>query len=266
MAAYEPIIVKNGKRYFYRFSAHQRIQHVILFTSVIILALTGFPLRHTDEAWSKPLYDFFGGPDLAPTIHRLAGTVLLVLFVYHTLYWLVLFIQRSIIPLYREGRLNPWTALQAFGGQVMIPNGNDGRDLVDTFKFLFYISNKPSRSYTMSWREKFDYFAVYWGIPVIGPAGAVLWWRDEISHIVPGWVLNGAYIMHTDESLLAVLFLFFVHWYNVHYAPEKFPGATVWLSGYLSEPEMMHEHYSEYVQQMTEAGLAAEIKKQHFGV
>ena len=78
-------------------------------------------------------------------------------------------------------------------------------------------------------REKFDYFAPYWGIPILGPAGVLLWWRDEVSHYVPGIVLNAAYIMHTDEALLAVLFLFFVHWYNVHYAPEKFPAATVWM-------------------------------------
>ena len=43
---YEPIVYKDGVRYFYRFSAHHRLQHVVLFTSVLLLALTGFPLRH----------------------------------------------------------------------------------------------------------------------------------------------------------------------------------------------------------------------------
>ena len=67
------------------------IQHVVLFTSVITLAMTGFPLRHAEEYWARPLYNFMGGPEIAPLIHRAAGTVLLALFVYHTIYWLTLF-------------------------------------------------------------------------------------------------------------------------------------------------------------------------------
>ena len=63
---------------------------------------------------------------------------------------------------------------------------------------------------------------------------------------------------------LAILFLFFVHWYNVHYSPEKFPSASVWVTGYLSEEEMIHEHYDEYVRIMTEHGLQDEIKPQAF--
>ena len=266
MAKYEPIVEKNGTRYFFRFSAHQRIQHVVLFSTVIILALTGFPLRHASEPWAKPLYSFMGGPEIVPIIHRLTGSVLLILFVYHTIYWMVVFYQNRIVPLIEEKRLTPWNATREFFSMEMVPNKQDWVDIVDTWKFLLYINNLPAKPYRMSWREKFDYFAPYWGVPILGPAGAALWWRDEISHVVPGWVLNAAYIMHTDEALLAILFLFFVHWYNVHYAPEKFPAAKVWLSGYLSEDEMIHEHYGEYVKVMTENGLAAEIQHQHFGL
>lgn len=147
----------------------------------------------------------------------------------------------------------------------MIPNKKDLHDIIHLWKYLLYFTTRPPRHERMSWREKFDYFAPYWGIPILGPAGFVLWWRDEFTHIMPGFVLNIAYIMHTDEALLAVLFLFFVHWYNVHYAPEKFPAATVWLTGYLTEDEMIHEHYAEYVKVMIEHGREEEIKPQHFG-
>lgn len=263
MAKYEKIVIKDGQKFFFRFSAHQRAQHVILFTSIIILAITGFPLRHPDEAWARPLYDFMGGTAIAPLIHRFAGVVLLMLFVYHTIYWLRTFYVNRIRPLRAARKLNPKTALIAFFSMDMMPNLKDVTDFFHTWKYLLYFTNKPPQYSRMSWREKFDYFAPYWGIPVLGPAGVLLWWRDEISHYVPGIVLNAAYIMHTDEALLAVLFLFFVHWYNVHYAPEKFPAATVWLTGYLSEAEMIHEHYAEYVQVMKEEGYETEIKPQH---
>jgi cytochrome b subunit of formate dehydrogenase len=266
MSSYEPIVVKNGTKYFYRFSAHQRVQHVVLFSCVIILALTGFPLRHAEEAWAKPLYNLMGGPDVAPFIHRGVGTILLLLFVYHTIYWMQLFYKNRVLKLVREKRLTPMNLIREFFSQEMIPNMNDVRDFIDTWKFLLYISNRPSRPDRMSWREKFDYFAPYWGVPVLGPAGVALWYRDELSHLLPGWTLNVAYIMHTDEALLAILFLFFVHWYNVHYAPEKFPAAKVWLTGYLTEDEMIHEHYTEYLRVMKENGREDEIKPQHFGL
>ena len=267
MKTYPPIVHRNGNRYFYRFSTHQRVQHVILFTCVILLALTGFPLRHAGEPWAKPLYDFMGGTEVAPLIHRGAGSILLGLFVYHTIYWIVLFVRNDLGDLKREGRLNLMTATKAFFSQEMVPNAKDFHDLVHGWKYLLYLTNRPPQHERMSWREKFDYFAPYWGIPVLGPAGAMLWWRDEISHFLPGIALNAAYIMHTDEALLAILFLFFVHWYNVHYAPEKFPAATVWVTGYLTEEEMIHEHYAQYVEVMTQEGLedAIEPQQAHFG-
>lgn len=265
MANYDPIVVKDGIRYFHRFTANQRIQHVILFSSVLLLAMTGFPLRHAEESWARPLYDLFGGHQYAPMVHRFAGSVLLVLFVYHTVYWMYLFYRDDIGKLRREDRLTLRSATKAFFSQEMVPNKKDLLDIIHAVKYLLYFTNRPPRHDRMSWREKFDYFAPYWGIPILGPAGAILWWRDEVSHVLPGIAFNIAYIMHTDEALLAVLFLFFVHWYNVHYAPEKFPAAKVWLTGYLSEDEMIHEHYADYVKVMIEAGLEEEIRPQHFG-
>ena len=262
---YQPIVEKDGKLFFYRFSAHQRVQHVVLFTSVITLALTGFPLRYSEQSWAKPLYGFFGGPDIAPLIHRAAGTVLLGLFIYHTIYWMGLFYKNHLVKLRQENKLTVKNFFKELFSLEMVPNKKDLKDIIHLWKYLFYITNRPPRHERMSWREKFDYFAPYWGIPVLGPAGVILWWRDEISHFLPGIVFNVAYIMHTDEALLAVLFLFFVHWYNVHYSPEKFPAATVWLTGYLSEHDMIHEHYNEYLRMMIENGLEDKIKPQDFG-
>ena len=122
---YAPIVYKDGKRYFYRFSAHQRLQHVFLFTSVITLALTGFPLRHAEEPWAKPLYNFMGGPDIAPLIHRAAGTVLLGLFVYHTIYWISLFYKNHIVKLRKQNRFNIKNAFKELLKLEMVPNKKD---------------------------------------------------------------------------------------------------------------------------------------------
>lgn len=263
MPKYARIAERNGKRYFFRFSLHQRLQHILLFTTVLLLSFTGFPLKYHDQPWAGRMLSFFGGIGTAPTIHHIAGTILLGLFVYHTGYWVYLFVTLRLAPLQREGRLTPRNVFREFMAQEMVPNKKDFFDLIDMFKYLLYFTNHPPRYDRMSWKEKFDYYAPYWGIPILGPAGFVLWWRDEFSHYIPGFVMNAFYIMHTDEALLAALFLFFVHWYNVHYSPEKFPMGTVFLTGYLSEDHMIHEHYAEYVRTMREEGLEHQIRPQH---
>lgn len=263
MQRYPKIVRRNGKRYFFRFSLVQRMQHIILFTTVITLALTGFPLRYYNQPWAKPLYEFFGGIDIAPWIHRITGLILLALFLFHTGYWIYLFFKNRVGRLIREKALTVGNVIKEFFSMEMIPNKKDFYDLIDMFKYLLFFSSRRPHYDRISWKEKFDYFAPYWGIPILGPAGVALWFRDEITQYVPGIALNAFYIMHTDEALLAAIFLFFVHWYNVHYSPEKFPMATVFLTGYLSEEEMIHEHYDEYERIMKEEGLELEIISQN---
>lgn len=262
MRKYPTIVYRNGKRYFFRFSLVQRVQHIILFTTVIILSLTGFPLRYYDQPWAKPLYEAFGGINVAPWIHRITGTVLLALFIFHTGYWIYLFFKNRVAKLIRTNTLSLLNLIKEFFSMEMIPNKKDIFDFVDMWKYLLFLSDRRPQYDRMSWKEKFDYFAPYWGIPILGPAGVALWFRDEFTQFVPGIVLNAFYIMHTDEALLAAIFLFFVHWYNVHYSPEKFPMATVFISGYLSEEEMIHEHYHEYRQIMKEQRLDRELEKE----
>ena len=121
------------------------MQHITLFSSVILLACTGFPLRYHDKPWAEPLYNFFGGIAVAPWIHRFAGSVLLLLFVYHTGYWIYLFVSKRVMPLKRENRLTLRNVGKEFLAQDMIPNKKDFYDLIDMFKYLLYISPRPPR-------------------------------------------------------------------------------------------------------------------------
>ena len=72
--------------------------------------------------------------------------------------------------------------------------------------------------------EKFDYFAVFWGMIIIGFTGLVLWFPEFFTRILPGWSINVATIIHSDEALLAVGFIFTIHFFNTHFRPDKFPG------------------------------------------
>jgi len=257
------IITINNVRYFQKHTATQRLQTIIQIMSVTMLGLTGLPLRYSENEISRTIYDFFGGAYVVPNLHRAAGVVLLSVFVYHTLYWMRLFYISSIKRMVREKRLSIKNIIIEFFSQTMILNKKDFGDIWDHFKYITYQSAKPAQYARIMWKEKFEYYAQYWGITVIGLAGLALWWRDEVTQVLPGIVLNAAYLMHSYEALLAVLFLLFIHWYHEFYCPEKFPIPTGFFSGYIVEKQIIHEHYSHYVQLMVEAGLEDEIKPLH---
>lgn len=257
------IIEVDGVRYFQKFTISQRIQSVIQLFAVIVLAVTGLPLRYSENTVAQSLYQFLGGPDVVPNIHRTAGVVLISVAVFHTLYWMRLFYKHHIRQLILEGRLDQRNLAHAFLSQVMVINKKDLKDIYDHLKYITYMSNRPALYDRIMWKEKFEYYAQYWGITVISLAGLALWWRDEVSLVFPGIVLNAAYLMHSYEALLAVLFLFFVHWYHEFYVPEKLPIPTGFFSGYVSEKQMIHEHYWRYVVLMVSEGLKDEIKPYH---
>jgi cytochrome b subunit of formate dehydrogenase len=94
--------------------------------------------------------------------------------------------------------------------------------------------------------EKFDYFAVFWGIFVIGSTGLTLWFPEFFTNFIPGAFLNVATIIHSDEALLAVGFIFTVHFFNTHLRPEKFPMDIVIFSGRMPLDEFKRDKPAEY--------------------
>jgi len=75
--------------------------------------------------------------------------------------------------------------------------------------------------------EKFDYFAVFWGVFIIGSSGLFMWFPTFFTRFLPGWLINIALIIHSDEALLAAGFIFSIHFFNTHFRIEKFPMDTV---------------------------------------
>lgn len=257
------IIVKNGKKYFFRFTANQRVQHFILFSTVITLVLTGMPLKFHQSAWAVKLYSLLGGIHLAPIIHRVAGTILLILFAYHVSYLVFTVLKDHIYPLKKSRQLTLQNIAKAILNLPMMPKLRDVTDLLALLKYLLFLTDKRPELPEFTWKEKVDYWAPFWGIVVIGVSGLIMWANELSSHILPGKVLNFALIAHSDEALLAALFLFIWHFYNVHFSTSVFPIGTAFLTGYKSEDLMVEEHYEYYVEVMKKAGLEHEIKPPH---
>jgi len=136
-----------------------------------------------------------------------------------------------------------WKSL--FGPDSMVPTFQDWRDLVAHNKWFFGRGPKPEFDRWTYW-EKFDYFAVFWGVAIIGSSGLLMWFPTFFTRFLPGWVLNIALIIHSDEALLAAGFIFSIHFFNTHFRIEKFPMDTVIFSGRISRNEMLHERKRWY--------------------
>ncbi len=258
--ATQPLIkIKDGKKYFYRFSAIQRAQHITIASSVIVLALTGMPLKFPDAPWAPSLYALFGGIKMAPIIHKTAGTILFLLFVFHLFYIARSIYTDLVVPLRRKNQLSAVAVLKGILTHPIMPSFRDVRDFAAYLKYLLFLSDKPPEGAKFTWKEKFDYWAPFWGIVVMVGSGFIMWHKELVTRYVSGEIINFALIAHSDEALLATLFLFIWHFYNVHFSTSVFPMGTVFITGYLPEHLMVEEHYDYYRQVMKEAGLEDEI-------
>jgi len=222
------------KLYIRRFSKSQRATHIFVIISFMTLALTGMMLKFANMPWAKNLASIFGGVENAGTLHRFAAVITFGYFFFHL---------GSL--LYTKYKKNIKVSEFIFSGSSLMFNKNDWRDFVDTIKWFVGKGPKPQYGRWTYW-EKFDYMAVFWGVAVIGLTGLMLWFPEVATKILPGWVINVAHIIHSDEALLAVGFIFTIHFFNTHFRPEAFPMDTVIFTGHVPVEEYKTDRPKEY--------------------
>jgi cytochrome b subunit of formate dehydrogenase len=116
---------------------------------------------------------------------------------------------------------------------------------VGSVKWFFGRGPRPRYGRYTYW-EKFDYFAVLWGVIIIGSTGLLLWFPETFTYVIPGWLINVATIVHSDEALLAVAFIFTIHFFNTHFRPDKFPMDPVIFTGRMTVAELKRDKPREY--------------------
>jgi cytochrome b subunit of formate dehydrogenase len=247
---------QEGGEWFTRFLPFERFLHFLVVTSFLLLVITGMPLKFYYTTWARTLFDIIGGAETARALHRLGALVTFTYFGLHV---------SSLIGKCWKGRKKTrdpetgafkwkrlWRVL--FGPDSMMPTWQDWKDFVAHNKWFFGKGPKPEFDRWTYW-EKFDYFAVFWGVFIIGSSGLFMWFPTFFTRFVPGWLINIALIIHSDEALLAAGFIFSIHFFNTHFRIEKFPMDTVIFSGRVSKNEMLHERRRWYDRLVTEGRL-----------
>ena len=113
------------------------------------------------------------------------------------------------------------------------------------FQWFFGLAPRPVFEHFTYW-EKFDYWAPFWGMTIIGVSGMMMWFPGATASVLPGWVFNVASIVHGEEAILAIVFLFTVHFFNNHFRPDKFPRDDTMFTGRVPLEIYKHEHRREY--------------------
>ena len=201
-----------------RMSRHQRIQHLLLFSSFIVLVLTGFALKFPDS-WFASLLSL--GENVRRLTHRVAAVILIGVGTYHVFY----------LALNRKGR----RLILDF-----LPTPKDVTDVVQAMRYYLLLSSEKPEFARFNYAEKAEYWALVWGLFVMAGTGVMLLAKVSVGNLLPRWWLDVATAIHFYEAILATLAIVVWHFYQVFFDPDVYPMNWAWWDG-----KMSFEHYRE---------------------
>lgn len=213
-------------RLFERLTLNERVQHLVLLSTFIVLVITGFALKFPESWWAQPLVRLEGGYAIRAWVHRIAGALLTVAAVYHGAYLLGT----------RRGRSQlraTWPLLR------------DVRDALGLMAFNLGLGRARPRFHRFSYVEKAEYWAVVWGTCVMAATGFLMWFQSAVLRRWPLWSIDLATVVHYYEAWLATLAIVVWHFYSVIFRPDVYPMSAVWLWGKLTGRQMAEDHAEE---------------------
>ena len=210
-----------------RCNRFQIVQHMILFVSFTVLAMTGFALKFPTSWWVDLLQAVGFGEANRRLIHRVAAVVMVV----QSLVQLVWFLST------RQGRRDL---------KALVPRLKDVTDLIHNIRYHLFRAEHPPRYARFDYTEKAEYLALIWGVGVMALTGFMLWYPNVFTKALPSWVIEVATVVHFYEALLATLAILVWHFFFVIYHPREYPMRFSWITGTLTEHDYRHHHPLEY--------------------
>jgi cytochrome b subunit of formate dehydrogenase len=229
----------QGRALLERMSVHERLQHWALVISFVLLVTTGMPIKFSDAPWASWLINLMGGLTTTRHVHHFSGVALIVIFVYHIGY-LTFRSVKLVRAARRQGNQEGALRLMLRGPQVM--RLRDVLGFVQLLGYLLFLRRERPHFGRMSFVQKFEYWAVFWGVPIMGLSGIALWGTQTLTQHVSGRAINFAFIIHSDEAYLAFIYIAVVHLYSVIFSPAVVPLSAGSLSGQAPPEEIAEGH------------------------
>lgn len=223
LIAEEPV----AHRLYLRMTVEERLQHATLVLSFAALVITGFMLRYPEAWWVVAIRHMSESAFMwRGIVHRVAGVAMIVAGAWHVGY----------------------LAGTPAGRRLFVDLLPRRRDLTDPFRVLRYnlgLSSSKPRFPRFSYIEKAEYWALIWGALLMSVTGAILWFDNTSMGLLSKLGFDVARTIHFYEAVLATLAIVVWHFYFVIFNPDVYPMNLSWLTGRMSEREMLEEHPAE---------------------
>ncbi|MCG7899629.1 MAG: cytochrome b/b6 domain-containing protein [Candidatus Thiodiazotropha weberae] len=221
-----------------RFSPGERWLHTTLIVCFMLLSLTGVAWMTIETEFGKLLALPFAGAEGTVWIHRLFGLLLLGIFSAHIIY----LIRSAVIG--KPGFLR--------GPDSLVWSWNDFKAIHQHMAWLFGRREHPVFD-RWSWWQKFDYWAVWWGLVIVGTTGLVMFDSVLTTSVLPGWMMNVARWIHKVEAILAMAHIFVVHFFIESYRPSAFPLNAHIFHG-AAELQALEQEHPAWIERMQNEG------------
>ena len=247
-------VISNPIGDLHRYSVHIRIQHLLTFTTFLLLAFTGLPIHFFELFWAEPFNSLLGGINVTRVIHRTLAGVMIFSMLYHV------------------ATLIAGTSIRLVCGRfdirrTVIPTFKDLQDMKDDILYFSGLKTQRPEMDKFMYKQKIHYFAAAFGNTVMVMSGSAFLFPDIWASILPaGWAFYFQDIMrlaHPHEALLALVVIAFWHWYNVHLAPGRFPMQWTYLTGRITREHQIEEHFLEYLRNLVEISEERAFLRQH---
>ena len=180
-----------------RFSLSDRVQHLVMLLSFTTLAITGLVQKYALSSVSIFIIRLWGGIENVRTTHHVAATVLMLVAVTH-----LIALGYKVFVLRRP--------------MTMLPSLQDVKDAWTVFAYNMGLGKTGAQMGRYTFEEKAEYWALVWGIVIMGLTGFMMWNPLATVKLLPGEFIPAAKAAHGAEALLAVLAIIVWHMYGVH--------------------------------------------------
>ena len=154
-------------RHFLRFTAGQRLEHLVVFVAFVVLLLTGLPQKYGGTAWSQQIISTPGQLQTLRAIHHVFAVLMVMECVYHLGQAVYLLVHRRL-------------------SIALFPGLQDFADAWQMFKYLLFVSPDKPRFGHYSYEQKFMYWLVVVALGILTISGLIIWFPVAVTWILPG--------------------------------------------------------------------------------
>ncbi len=210
---------QTNKIYYERFSAAQRLEHMVLLLAFLGLALTGFLQKYSAEEFARWVIELWGGMESIRIMHRAFAVAFMFEALYHGL--------TVSYNLYVRG-------LPA----SLKPRRQDFQDALDWIRYNIGLKKDRPKLPYFNFGQKWDYWMTIIGGGILMLTGLMMWNPTAITSIFPGQLIPAARAIHGGQALVLVASVVIWHIYSVWV--KQFNRSI--LTGKISHRRMAQDH------------------------